>query len=113
MIFEQATIKVEKEAEFEELKGAITRAFAPPKVETTLKQLRSANVRVRDFDGVLVKRVLEKVDESLAKSGKAAAALYAALTLPDQAQMREFYLSKLEEVSEELRAKFHKLYQYY
>ena len=36
-----------------------------------------------------------------------------ALTLSDQAQMREFYLSKLETVDQALRHKFKKLYQYY
>jgi hypothetical protein len=113
MSFEQAALKVEKEAEFEELKGAIIRAFAPDKVERFLKQVRSNSLRVRDLDGVLSKKVVEKGDDALAKSGKTAQELYQALTLSDQAQMREFYLSKLEEVSPELRAKFSKLYQYY
>jgi hypothetical protein len=113
MSFEQATIQVEKEAEFEELKGAIVRAFTPEKVETLLKQVRSAGLRVRDFEGVLAKRVLEKADEVLAKSGKTGQSLYSLLTVSDQAQMREFYLSRLEEVAPELRAKFQKLYQYY
>jgi hypothetical protein len=35
------------------------------------------------------------------------------LTLTDQAQMKEFYLSKIEEVGPDLRAKFQKIYQYY
>ena len=39
--------------------------------------------------------------------------LYQALPLSDQAQMREFYLSKLETVDTALRHKFKKLYQYY
>ena len=39
--------------------------------------------------------------------------LYASLTLSDQAQMRELYLSKLETVDITLRHKFKKLYQYY
>jgi hypothetical protein len=66
-------------------------------------------LRVRDFDSVLAKRVLEQVG---ALSGSAKD-LYAALTLTDQAQMKEFYLSKIEEASPELRAKYQKLYQYY
>ena len=37
--------------------------------------------------------------------------LYRSLTLTDQAQRKEFYLSRIEEVAPELRAKFHKLYQ--
>jgi hypothetical protein len=38
---------------------------------------------------------------------------YQALPLSDQAQMREFYLSKLETVGAALRHRFKKLYQYY
>jgi hypothetical protein len=107
--FEQATIKVEKEKEFGELKAAITRAFAPESVEKYLKRVASAGLRIRDFDSVLAKRVLEQVG-ALPASAKD---LYAALTLTDQAQMKEFYLSKIEGASPELRAKFQKLYQYY
>jgi hypothetical protein len=107
--FEQATIKVEKEKEFGELKAAISRAFAPENVEKYLKRMASTGLRIRDFDSVLAKRVLEQVG-ALAGSAKD---LYAALTLTDQAQMKEFYLSKIEEASPELRARFQKLYQYY
>ena len=39
--------------------------------------------------------------------------LYESLPVSDQAQMREFYLSKLETVDQALRHKFKKLYQYY
>jgi len=39
--------------------------------------------------------------------------LYQSLTLSDQAQIREFYLSRLEGVAVALRHKFKKLYQYY
>ena len=106
-MFEQATIKVEKEAEFAELKAAILRAFEAKEVERSLKKLRSAGLRVRDFDGVLAKGVFDSGKE------KRALQLYRALTLSDQAQIREVYLSKLEEVSPELRAKFSSLYQYY
>jgi|ERR1051326_15561 DNA-binding HxlR family transcriptional regulator len=113
MGFEQATIKVEKEAEFEELKAAIERSFRPESVEQFLKRLSSEGLRVRDWDAVVSKRVLEKVDSVLAKSGKKASELYQALSLSDQAQMREFYLFRIEEVDPKLRAKFHKIYQYY
>jgi hypothetical protein len=111
--FEQALIKVEKEKEFEELKGAITRAFAPENAGKYLKRVASAGLRIRDFDLVLVKGVLEQVDGTLAGSGQSAQGLYAVLALSDQAQMKEFYLSKVEEVDRVLRARFHKLYQYY
>ena len=109
MAFEQAGIKVQKEKEFGELKSAITRAFAPENVEKYLKRVASAGLRIRDFDSVLAKRVLEQAG-ALAGTAKD---LYAALTLTDQAQTKEFYLSKIEEVGPELRAKHQKLYQYY
>jgi hypothetical protein len=42
-----------------------------------------------------------------------APASYGSLTLSDEAQMREFYLSKIEEIEPALRTRFKKLYQYY
>jgi hypothetical protein len=111
--FEQATIKVEKTKEFEELKAAISRVFDPQKVEQFLKRVLSNGVRIRDWDALVAKRALDRADETLAKSGKTSQALYQALSLSDQAQMREFYLSRIEEVDEALRHKFKKIYQYY
>jgi hypothetical protein len=109
--FEQALIKVENEKEFEELKSAINRALAPENAGKYLKRVASAGLRIRNFDLLLAKGVLEQGDGVLA--GKSAKGLYAALALSDQAQMKEFYLSKIEEVDAALRTKFHKLYQYY
>jgi hypothetical protein len=107
--FEQATIKVEKQQEFGALQAAIEQAFLPQTAEKLLKQMDRKSVRVRDFDGVLAKKVLESVvTEKLD-----ATQLYQSLSLSDQAQMREFYLSKLETVDRALRHKFKKLYQYY
>jgi hypothetical protein len=110
--FEQAGLKVEKEQEFAELKSAIGRALSPDVAPKFLKRVERAGLRIRDFDSVLAKGVLEQVDQAL-KSGQSAKQLYAALALPDQAQMKEFYLSRIEEVASEVRTRFHKLYQYY
>ena len=109
-MFEQATIKVEKEKEFEELKAAINRAFTSESVQKYLKRVASAVIRIRDFDSVLAKELLERVG---ALAGQKAKGLYVALTITDRAQMKEFYLSKIEEVGPELRAKYQKIYQYY
>jgi hypothetical protein len=111
MGFEQATIKIQKEAEFGRLQGLIEEAFRPETAERFLKQLERKGVRVRDFDGVLKARALE--DVAGAQAGLNAAKVYEALTVSDQAQMREFYLSKLEGIDQALRHKFKKLYQYY
>ena len=109
--FQQVAIRVEKEKEFEELKGAIDRAFGPETVEKFLKQVRRSGARIRDLEVILARGVFERVDETLAKLG--AQSLYRALTVSDQAQMRERYLSRVEEVEPELRRKFQKLYRYY
>jgi len=111
--FEQAALKVQKQKEFDELKGAIDRALGMETVEAFLKRLSSNNVRVRDWEAVLAKGLLEKIDKTLARSGNTTQNLYESLTLSDQAQMREFYLFRVEEVDPKLRAKFHWVYQYY
>ena len=111
--FEQAAIKIEKPQEFTKLQSAVERVFQPEKVKQFLKQLDRKGIRVREFDGVLSTRVLENVAGSAAKSELSAWQLYQALPVSDQAQMREFYLSKLEGVDVALRHKFKKLYQYY
>ena len=113
MGFEQAVIKVEKESEFAELKGAIERTFVAGSVGKFLKRMGSRGIRIRDFDGVLGNQVIEYVDGGLKQAGKTAKGLYEVLTLSDQGQMREFYLSKIEQVDAPLRHKFHKIYQYY
>jgi len=107
--FEQAAIKVEKAQEFATLQAAIEQVFLPEKAQQFLKQLDRKGIRVRNFDAVLVQRVLE----GFGGSGLNAQQLYQSLPVSDQAQMREFYLSKLEGVDVALRHKFKKLYQYY
>jgi hypothetical protein len=108
--FEQADIKIEKVQEFARLQAAVEQAFLPEKVERFLKQLDSKGIRIRDFEGILSARLLEGV---AGESGLSAQQVYQALPVSDQAQMREFYLSKLEGVDVTLRHKFRKLYQYY
>jgi hypothetical protein len=109
--FEQAAIKVAKEKEFGELKSGLVRIFAPAAVERFLKGLQSKGIRIRDFDLVLTSGVLEKLDDGFASAG--GRKLYEVLPTSDQAQIREFYLSKIEEVDSALRTKFQKLYRYY
>jgi ABC-type uncharacterized transport system permease subunit len=112
--FEQAAIKIEKAQEFAKLQAAVEQAFLPEKVERFLKQLDRKGIRVREFDAVLAARLLEDaVGGSPSSSDLSSWQLYQALPVSDQAQMREFYLSKLETIDIALRHKFKKLYQYY
>jgi len=107
--FEQAAIKVQKEQEFTALQAVVEQAFLPEKVERFLKQLDRKGIRIRDLDAVLAKGALEAGGESRQNAGQ----LYEALSVSDQALLREFYLSKLEGVDTALRRKFKRLYQYY
>src|SRR5947208_2126109 len=109
--FEPTVIRIEKEQEFGELKGAIDCALAPERVEKFLKRVRRSGARIRDLELILARGVLEKVDDRLAK--RKALQLYQALTVSDQAQLREFYLSAIEEIDPALRTKFQQLYRYY
>ncbi len=111
--FQQAGIRIEKLDEFEQLRSALTRIFAPAGVVGFLKLLQRKNVPIRDFPRVLREKLLEKSDANLGRGGKTAQELYDALPLSDQAQMREFYLTTLESVDATLRNKFNKLYRYY
>jgi len=107
LAFEQAAIKVEKAEEFSKLQGAIEQAFAPAEVEQFLKQMKRKGLRIRDIDRVISERMLG------GGTAPDSEQLYQALTLSDQALLREFYLSKIEEVDRALRNRFKKLYQYY
>ena len=108
--FQRAPIKVEKQQEFARLQAAVEQAFLPEKAAGFLKQMNRKGIRVRDFDVLLAQRILEGV---VGEAGLGAQQLYDALTVSDQGQMREFYLSKLEGVDQALRHKFKKLYSYY
>jgi hypothetical protein len=110
VIFQKAAIKIEKPEEFAKLQKAVEQAFLPERAEPFLKQLDRKGIRVRDFDGVLAQRLLETVVGEAELDGRN---LYEALPVSDQAQMREFYLSRLESVDVALRHKFKRLYQYY
>jgi hypothetical protein len=106
--FVQPIVKVDKEKEFEGLKELVNRALAPEAMERFLRRLEKNDVRVRQFDAVLQKGALDQ-----GKSDPRAEDLYQALTVSDRSQMREFYLSKIEEIEPKLRHKFRRLYQYY
>ena len=113
MAFQQAQIPVQKTEEFEQLRSAIERIFAAEKVEKLLRKLQSSSVRIRQFEQALAKNVFDETDSVLARSGKSAKQLYAALPLSDQALIREFYLERIEKVGSKIRERFRKVYQYY
>ena len=111
--FQQAGLKVEKLEEFEQLQSALKRVFDSQNAERFLRLLQRKGVPIRDFDGVLRGGLLETADPAASKSSKGAKQLYEALGIGDQAQIREHYLTALEEIELPLREKYSKLYRYY
>ncbi|HVP44848.1 MAG TPA: hypothetical protein VMS96_15590 [Terriglobales bacterium] len=109
--FQQAGIPVEKGAEFQELKAGIERAFSPAVAGQFFKKLESKGIRIREFEKVLDKKLLEPFDPQLRRRG--ARKVYDALSVADQSQIRELYLRTLEQVDDELRQKFFKIYVMY
>ena len=111
--FQQAGIGVAKQAEFEQLRSALERVFSAGTVENFLRLLQRKGVPIRDFAAVLREKLLEQADSRLGRSGRSAKQWYEALSVGDQAQAREFYLTALEAVGLPLREKFKQLYRYY
>ena len=112
-LFEQSGIKIEKEQEFQALKQSLARLLDSASIEKFFKKMEKKGIRIREFEKVLDRKLMEGVDAELAKSDKTAKQLYQALSETDKGQMRELYLTKIEEVKPEIRQKFHKLYSYY
>ena len=102
-MYEQAVIPVQDQQTFNAVKAAIELSFSSAKVQDFLKSLDRSKLRVRDFEQVL----------SAGKLGTAASNSYAKLSDGDKGMIREFYLSTLEKVAPELRAKYLKVYAYY
>ncbi len=109
MAFEQAAIPIERHQEFQALRGAIQEVFSPSRAEKFLRLLKGEDVPVRRFEEVLAKGLIERAHPRF--GGHTARDLYGALTVSDQAQLREFYLQELEKVPPELRKKFSGLYR--
>jgi hypothetical protein len=108
--FEQGVLKVEKEREFGELKSSLEKVFVADRVKKYLKVLASRGIRVRDLDAAFAAGAIDRANGDISGTART---LYGSLPVSDQSQIRELYLSKLEEVDTAVREKFQKLYQYY
>ncbi len=113
LAFQQAGLKVEKLEEFEQLQSALRRVFGSQNVESFLRLLQRKGVPIRDFERVLREGLLEAAGRAVTKGSRNAKQLYEALGVSDQAQIRERYLTALEDIELPLREKYSKLYRYY
>ena len=106
--FTQAGIRIENRQAFQELQARIDRALGPA-AERFLKSLSARRIRIREFEALLAQGLLQAAAQDA--SGARDEELYRALTLSDQGQMREYYLTAIEQVPDELRSKFYTLYR--
>ena len=102
-MFEQATIPIEDEKTFADVRQALDEAFSSARVAGFLKRVAGARLRVRQFEGVLSSGLL----------GPQAQKSYAALGNADRGQIREQYLRRVEQVAPDVRQKFFRLYASY
>ncbi len=102
-LYQQPVLAIADSETFQQLKAAIDRSFSSDHVTDFLRSLERSNLRIREFEIVLVHGSL----------GANTATAYSKLGNSDQGQIRELYLASLERVAPELREKFFKLYAYY
>ena len=108
--FEQATIPIDNAEVYGLLRGVFESLFSS-EIESFLKAVRRKGLLIRHYEAVLASGAMEKASRTLKPMGTTARALYEALPTSDQAQVREFYLMRLEQVDEATRRKFHQVYR--
>jgi hypothetical protein len=102
-MYEQATIApVDKEA-LARVQQSLRQIFSPARAADFLHSVAKAGCSVRDFSSVLQKGLL----------GTGARVDFPALPESDKGQVRELYLSLVEQVDPKLRQKFMKVYTMY
>jgi hypothetical protein len=108
--FEQATIPVDNTEVYGLLRDIFESLFSA-EVEGFLKAVRKKGLLIRHYEEVLASGAMEKASRTLQQMGMAARSLYEALPMSDRAQVREFYLVRLEQVNEATRRKFYQVYR--
>ena len=108
--FEQATIPIDNKEVFDLLRGVYEKLFSV-EIEGFLKAVKKKGLLIRHYEDVLESGAMEKASRTLKQAGMTAHQLYEALPMSDQAQVREFYLVRLEQVEEATRRKFYEVYR--
>ena len=111
MGFEQAQITVEKQETFAALKARIENALAPQAIDAFMQGVGRAGFPIRQWDKLLATGLLDK-HGAIQGSGLTAKQMYADLSDSDKGLMREFYLTRIEQVPDAIREKYSKVYGY-
>jgi len=109
MQFAQAPIEVQNQQVFDELKCAIENALVAH-ADDFLQLVKSFGLRVREFEKVLNEHVFEQLPG--AKQARTSQEMYLELGASDQGLIREFYLTRIEDIPVALRTKYLKLFRY-
>jgi len=102
-MFVQTVLPIADEVRFAGIRSELEALFASGKVAGFLRRVQRSRLRVRDFEGLLHRGLL----------GASSIETYRALCDSDRGQVREFYLSLVEQVPQALRGRFFKVYAYY
>ena len=108
--FEQATIPVDNREVYDLLRGIFEDLFGK-EIKSFLNATRKKGLLIRHYEAVLTSGAMEKASRTLKQLRITARALYESLPTSDQAQIREFYLLRLEKVDESTRRKFYQVYR--
>ena len=109
MQFAQAPIEVQNQAAFADLKAAIENGLSV-RADDFLHLVKRFGLRVRQFEEMLRRRILEQL--AGAQPSRPCEELFEQLVPSDQGLIREFYLTRVEEIPSELRSKYSKLFRY-
>src|SRR6185369_6868554 len=101
MGFEQAEIAVEKQETFATLKARIESALSPEGVDAFMKGVTRGGFPIRQWEKVLSSGLLDKQGSNLT-----AKQMYEDLSDSDKGLMREFYLTRIEQVPDAVREKY-------
>jgi hypothetical protein len=107
MGFEQAQITVEKQETFAALKARIENVLSPEGIDAFMKGVMRAGFPIRQWDKLLSSGLIDKQGSNLT-----AKQMYADLSDSDKGLMREFYLTRIEQVPDAIREKYSKVYRY-
>ena len=118
--FKQATIAIQNAAAFDELKGMVE-GVLQRRPEQLLRLLTSRRVCVREFERIAAKNLLERAQDDRGWLARLAssppegrvAKLYGSLPVTDQAQFREYYLTRVEQIGDDLRARYREAFWTY
>jgi hypothetical protein len=109
MQFAQAPIEVQNRAVVGEIERVIKSALGT-QADGFLYLVKRFGLKVRQFEEVLKERIFDQLPE--VGPSRPSEEMYGELSASDQGVIREFYLTRIEEVPVELRAKYAKLYRY-